>query len=362
MSSDDRELHLLMSTSRTQRSESLLRPQTHKMVFWRQSEPTPATTKTRRMRLLWSYAPDWIITIILAGVFFALDAVPGFKRDFSLSDTSLRHPYAVHQRVPDAALYIIAFVAPLVLQGCVNLITIRSWWDFHNATLGLVLGLATTGAFTQITKITVGRPRPDIIDRCQPIPGSVDPTYQLSTIAICTQTDQAILKDGWRSFFSGHSSLSFAGLGFLAYYLAGKLHLFDRRGHAAKAWISLTPLAGASLVAISRSMDYRHHWQDILVGSIVGLVLSYFSYRQYFPSLASSLSHRPYSPRIEREDGSGLSLPMHNDPHSEHHDQSDHTASEGDDVELVDGTVKRSGPIRLSDGWREDDGSDRPHS
>src|ERR1700734_2074903 len=64
MSSDDRELHLLMSTSRTQRSESLLRPQTHKMVFWRQSEPTPATTKTRRMRLLWSYAPDWFYLFI----------------------------------------------------------------------------------------------------------------------------------------------------------------------------------------------------------------------------------------------------------------------------------------------------------
>ena len=70
--------------------------------------------------------------------------------------------------------------------------------------------------------------------------------------------------------------VSFAGLGFLAFYLAGKLHLFDRRGHAVglldlksnrmftqgfhqqgKAWLALAPFAGAALVAISRTMDYR---------------------------------------------------------------------------------------------------------
>jgi len=298
------------------------------------------------MRLLFSYAPDWIITILLAAIFFALDKVPGFKREFSLSDTSLRHPYAVKERVPNTALYLIAVVAPIVIQACVNLITIRSWWDFHNATLGLILGLATTGAFTQFTKITVGRPRPDIISRCKPPQGSTDPTFGLVTVAICTETDQAILRDGWRSFFSGHSSLSFAGLGFLAFYLAGKLHLFDRRGHTAKAWIALTPLAGASLVAISRSMDYRHHWHDIVVGSAVGLVLAYFSYRQYFPSLASPLSHRPYASRIESEEESGPLLPTQNDPHT-----GDHRHSENDDVELIDGTVKRSGPSHLLDTW-----------
>ena len=133
----------------------------------------------------------------------------------------------------------------------------------------VILGLATTGAFTQFTKIMVGRPRPgkslsfppqflhtyristvlDIISRCQPTQGATDPPLGLSTSGICTQTDAYIMKDGFRSFFSGHSScethfiffrlpvftfhpVSFAGLGFLSLYLAGKLHLFDRRGHA----------------------------------------------------------------------------------------------------------------------------------
>ncbi|TDL24807.1 PAP2-domain-containing protein [Rickenella mellea] len=272
------------------------------------------------MRLLYSYAPDWILTIILAAIFFSLDKVPGFKREFSIDDTSLRYPYAVHERVPNWALYIIAFVAPLVIQSILNVLTVRTWWDFHNATLGLILSLSLTGAFTQFTKITVGRPRPDIISRCQPPSGVTNPPYGLVSVAICTQTDQAILRDGWRSFFSGHSSLSFAGLGFLSFYLAGKLHLFDERGHTHKAWIALTPLAGASLVAISRTMDYRHHWHDVLVGSFVGLLFSFFAYRQYYPPLSSPLSHHPFAPRIPRDGGDegseGPILPTANHPNT----------------------------------------------
>ena len=106
-----------------------------------------------------------------SAAFFALDEVPGFKRDFSLNDTSLQHPCvapllssltvpdilstAMRRKIEyrldsfhviweeililslqDWALYMIAFVAPLVIQTTVDLLTIRSWWDFHNGFLG----------------------------------------------------------------------------------------------------------------------------------------------------------------------------------------------------------------------------------
>ncbi|KAI8998589.1 acid phosphatase/Vanadium-dependent haloperoxidase [Trametes punicea] len=264
-------------------------------------------TRSNRWKLVLSYTPDWVVCIALAAAFWALDFVEGFKREFSLTDTSLLHTYATHERVPPVALYMICGVAPLVLQPIINVLTIRSWWDLHVSWLGLLLSLSLTGGITQFVKITVGRPRPDLIARCIPR-AVVDPTLGLSTVHICTQTDKHILQDGWRSFPSGHSSLSFAGLGFLSFYLAGKLHLFDTRGHTVKAWLALTPLSGAALVAISRTMDYRHHWHDVLAGSLLGLLAAYFSYRQYYPPLQSKLSHEPYPPRTIR---GGQVLPTH---------------------------------------------------
>jgi hypothetical protein len=91
---------------------------------------------------------------------------------------------------------------------------------------------------------------------------------------------------------------SFAGLGFLSLYMAGKLHIFDERGFVFKPLICLIPLLGAALIGISRIADYRHHWQDVLVGAIVGFGMAYFAYRQYYPSLSSHQCHRPFSPRI----------------------------------------------------------------
>jgi diacylglycerol diphosphate phosphatase/phosphatidate phosphatase len=122
-----------------------------------------------------------------------------------------------------------------------------------------------------------------------------------------------------------------------------------------RRWCSSIHLLPYSTLSVFKSTD---HWHDIVVGSAVGLLLSYFSYRQYYPSLGSPLSHRPYAPRIESEEESGL--PMHNDPHS--NDPGDHSSADGvDDVELGDGTVKRSGLHHLEDGWREE-GSNQTHS
>ena len=48
------------------------------------------------------------------------------------------------------------------------------------------------------------------------------------------------------------------------------------------------PTLGASLIAISRIEDARHHPFDALFGSLLGAVVAWYAYRQYFPPLSET--------------------------------------------------------------------------
>lgn len=160
-------------------------------------------------------------------------------------------------------------------------------WEFNCGFLGLLLSQGLAFVVTQVLKNACGKPRPDIIDRCKPNQDHDPYPFGLSNYTICTG-DPELIKDGFKSWPSGHSSSAFAGLFYLSVWLCGKLHVMDNRGEVWKTLLVMVPTLGAILIAVTRIMDARHHPFDVITGSFLGIVSAYVSYRQYFPSVTEA--------------------------------------------------------------------------
>ncbi|KAL8934851.1 MAG: hypothetical protein Q9216_005704 [Gyalolechia sp. 2 TL-2023] len=249
-----------------------------------------------------------VVISILLVAFYALDSVEPFHQHFSLRNYTLQYPHTVHETVPIPLLFVLNTLIPAFIIAIYALLidglfsrhkeaaprdghrTLGKYrlkdrlWELNCGLLGLLLSQGAAFVITGALKNATGKPRPDLIDRCQPLAGSADPpVYGLSNYTICTQNDHKMLKDGFRSFPSGHSSSAFAGLFYLSIYLAAKMHVLDNRGEVWKTFIVLIPTLGAALIAVSRIMDARHHPFDVISGSLLGTVVAWAAYRQYFP-------------------------------------------------------------------------------
>eukprot|EP01097_Dermamoeba_algensis_P011097 TRINITY_DN8462_c0_g1_i1.p1 TRINITY_DN8462_c0_g1~~TRINITY_DN8462_c0_g1_i1.p1 ORF type:complete len:162 (+),score=36.21 TRINITY_DN8462_c0_g1_i1:50-487(+) len=102
------------------------------------------------------------------------------------------------------------------------------------------------------------------------------------------------VRDSHLSFPSGHSSATFTGMVFCILYLSGKLGTFRKDDGAFwKMLLNCVFLAVGFAVSVSRTIDYHHNFDDILAGSIIGVVSACFGYFLNYNSIASKRSHLP---------------------------------------------------------------------
>jgi diacylglycerol diphosphate phosphatase/phosphatidate phosphatase len=92
--------------------------------------------------------------------------------------------------------------------------------------------------------------------------------------------------------------MSFAGLTYLALFLAGRLHLFAPHSthgkHLYAYALSAAPLLLASYIASSRVSDFRHRGSDVIGGALIGIFFGILAFRYYYPWLSSPLSGTPW--------------------------------------------------------------------
>ncbi|KZF18854.1 acid phosphatase/Vanadium-dependent haloperoxidase [Xylona heveae TC161] len=324
-------------------------------------------------RLILSYIFDWFIILGIAAVAGGFSACSPNTRPFSLSDGSISFPHLKHETVSTSTLFLVCLVAPGIIIFLVCMLFVpgpavtrqlahstnsssrhspylraviwrRKLWEWNVGWMGLGLSLAVTFLLTEGMKNLFGKPRPDLIMRCNPVlvdagryvVSGVD-GGALVTASICRPDKQSTLDDGFKSFPSGHSSASWAGLIYLTFFLCSKFAIaipflaprlpplpsnttstprsdkpyandprsesplptestnraspadnasFEIRNSAAAppTWVLVVialPIGTAIFVSASRYYNYRHHGFDILFGSIMGFVVAWFAFRWY---------------------------------------------------------------------------------
>lgn len=312
---------------------------------------------------------------IIAAIGAGLNWVEPFRRPFSLLDLSIAFPHGPNT-VSVAAVGVVALLAPAVIIFLIVLIFVpgpaalrhqdkakyfkRKLWELEKGLAGLALSCATAFFITQGLKNLFGVPRPDLLSRCEPDVDNIsdyytgsrygeqfDPRWVLVTADICTQTDAHMLRDGFRSFPSGHSSFSWSGLLYLSLFICSKFSIQlpylphqnasyqglrsqpgtellplhsarhedvpdaaaingnggpkfdDDSPNGSQTFRSLAPrdqaaappnyllipaflpIAVSLYINASRYTDFYHRAADIIVGSLIGIITAWFSFRWY---------------------------------------------------------------------------------
>ncbi|KAF8474828.1 phosphatidic acid phosphatase type 2/haloperoxidase [Kalaharituber pfeilii] len=272
----------------------------------------------RQLKSILLYLIDWIFVGGTALVAFSFSRLTPNVRPFSIEDVSISYPHQHNAKIPTRLLVIISTIIPGILIALVvfGLPSYRSQqlktriWLLNTSWLGLGISLAGAMLVTDGMKNLVGKPRPDLLSRCSPDPErlasgnySIGDRYLFGP-GICTSwyrtttdgLDKSELLDGFRSWVSGHASISFAGLTFLTLFLIshvlkqlgapgnGVANLKSPRTYHPSAPLLLilsAPLLGAAYVATTRYSDYRHHGVDIILGSLLGIFTAFVGWNWY---------------------------------------------------------------------------------
>lgn len=202
-------------------------------------------------------------------------------------DLGLNHALVTNVTIPSELLIHTSITLPLIILFLISqLRPIMPEFKLHDTISTLCVLFTATGMsefITQLIKAYVGRLRPNFYNLCE-----------FDTQLLQCTADAHHIKEACSSFPSGHSSLSFSGMGVLVFFFLGRQRICDG-GKSVLPLICFLPWAYSSFVASSRLVDNWHHPSDILAGTMLGIFCSTVSYHLWYPSVLSPNSSMPLS-------------------------------------------------------------------
>eukprot|EP00168_Porphyra_purpurea_P011337 TRINITY_DN2885_c0_g1_i4.p1 TRINITY_DN2885_c0_g1~~TRINITY_DN2885_c0_g1_i4.p1 ORF type:complete len:329 (-),score=82.86 TRINITY_DN2885_c0_g1_i4:852-1811(-) len=220
-------------------------------------------------------AVEWVSVLLIGWVIPAAIHIfiRPYARPIDLTDAAFTKPL-LPDLVPSFPVLIASYAIPIsvVLLTETALFgrsrTHKPLMPLPELLLALFEANGLTVLLTDVLKSAAGRPRPHFAAVCGSYLAS-PPAAPFTCAGAQLAVDEAR-----RSFPSGHSSLSMSAGVFTACYLAAVL----RRGGGGgggrwQVWMGVVvaaPLLVAALVAVSRTVDYHHHWSDVVAGATLG--------------------------------------------------------------------------------------------
>ncbi|THG08123.1 hypothetical protein TEA_013867 [Camellia sinensis var. sinensis] len=178
------------------------------------------TIRSHGAKLARAHMQDWLILLLLGLIIGILNYIEPFHRFIgSEMMTDLKYPFKP-DTVPMWAVPIYAILFPCVIF-LVYYISRRDVYDLHHAVLGILFSALITGVITESIKDAVGRPRPNFFWRCFKDGLPVCPRFQYfvfnpSTLDVmCTNKNLEVIKEGYKSFPSGHTSSDIWGVSYI---------------------------------------------------------------------------------------------------------------------------------------------------
>uniref|UniRef100_A0AC34QIT9 Phosphatidic acid phosphatase type 2/haloperoxidase domain-containing protein n=1 Tax=Panagrolaimus sp. JU765 TaxID=591449 RepID=A0AC34QIT9_9BILA len=237
--------------------------------------------------------------------------VKPYKRGFYCDDESLRYPY-LESTITRYELVAVGMPIPIIIIVLTELYRVYFWEKscssqfkkyqcgsrkIHRLIVRLYvflgyffLGVCFNQLMVDIGKYTIGRHRPHFMEVCKPNIGytTCPGDHKYINDFECTGTDKKAIHESMLSFYSGHASFSFFIAWYISLYLRARLYrpLFSRlivpviqfALFFGATWVArlIVPVIqfalffGATWVAYTRVSDYKHHWSDVLIGSMLG--------------------------------------------------------------------------------------------
>ncbi|XP_070566070.1 phospholipid phosphatase 1-like [Ptychodera flava] len=196
---------------------------------------------------------------------------------FDIRDSSLAYPR--RNTLPLAMMVKVIIGSSLAVLALGELSSVlRGKYSLKTALYNFirVYGLFVYGWFihtlwVMTTKGVLVTPRPHFIESCKPDMSKVTGSDSLVPLSVCTANEKT-MKDATGSFPSGHAAIACYACFFWLFYAQTKLP--SNTPKMVTAFLQGVTLMVSFLSSVTRIVDNRHSWSDVIVGVIFGVLLA----------------------------------------------------------------------------------------